>query len=248
MQRLGSPARRRVGVALLAVTLFVGTGGLAAASASHAAIQSATTPEAEGFVGITPTRVLDTRPPGARPICVAAAAPIGAGGQIDLPLTSPAPNRSFSIPSDAASVLLNVTVDSSATATSFITVWPTGEPRPLASANNATPGLVMPNSILVKLGNGSVSFYNFAGAVNLAVDLVGYTVPIGSGGAPGPQGPPGHRDQRATPEWPGLLVRLAPRLKRSSLRLLSSRFRLIPPQTSSPSRRVSLARGFSTQR
>jgi hypothetical protein len=133
-------------VVLLAVGLLVGTGGFAAAPASpsHAVVQPAATPQAEGFVGITPTRGLDTRPPGAGPVGVATAAPIGAGGQIDLPLTSPAPNRSFSIPADAVSVLLNVTVDSRATAASFITVWPTGEPRPMASANNANPGLVMP--------------------------------------------------------------------------------------------------------
>jgi len=49
----------------------------------------------------------------------------------------------------------------------------------------------MPNTVLVKLGGGSISFYNFAGAVNLAVDLVGYTVPIPTSGPQGPQGPQG---------------------------------------------------------
>src|SRR5262249_28528755 len=89
---------------------------------------------------------------------------------------------------------LNVTIDSNATAQSFITVWPTGAPRPLTSANNATPGLVMPNSILVPLGtDGQVSLYNFAGNVNLAVDLAGYTLPITSSGQTGPQGPTGPR-------------------------------------------------------
>src|SRR5207247_1754209 len=57
-----------------------------------------------------------------------------------------------------------------------------------------------------KLGGGSVSFYNAFGNVNVAVDLLGYTVPIsgqgpagltgpagpqGPAGAPGPSGPMG---------------------------------------------------------
>ena len=136
-------------------------------------------------------RILDTRPPGDGPIGLATPHPLGAGGQIDLPLTTPAPNRSFALPSAAESVLVTITIDGDASAPSFITAWPTGQPRPLASANNATPGLVMPNTVLVKLGGGSISFYNFAGAVNLAVDLVGYTVPIPTSGPEGPQGAPG---------------------------------------------------------
>jgi hypothetical protein len=99
-----------------------------------------------------------------------------------LPLTTPAPNRaSAPLPSDAVSAVLNITVDEDADAKSFITVWPTGEPRPLASANNAEPGLVTPNLTFARLGTGGqVSFYNFAGATNLAVDLVGYTTPLAS--------------------------------------------------------------------
>jgi hypothetical protein len=122
---------------------------------------------------------------------VAEPGPLAAGGQIDLPLTTPAVNRPFTIPSTAGSVLITITIDADATASSFITVWPTGQPRPLASADNAAPGLVMPNTVLVPLGGGAISFYNFAGAANLAVDLVGYTVPIPSSGAPGPAGAPG---------------------------------------------------------
>ena len=114
------------------------------------------------------------------PIGVTSAVKIGAGQQIDLPLTAPAPNRaSAPLPADAVSAVLNITVDQDADAKSFITGWPTREPRPFISANNAEPGLVTPNLTFAKLGaNGSVSFYNSAGATNLAVDLVGYTVPL----------------------------------------------------------------------
>ena len=188
-------ARHRAGALLLLVGAVAGALGLALlapGSAGRAASEpSAAAPAPEGFVAVDAVRILDTRPPGNGPIGVATAHPIGAGGQIDLPLTTPAPNRSFTVPSTAESVLVTITIDGDASAPSFITAWPTGQPRPLASANNATPGLVMPNTVLVKLGGGSISFYNFAGAVNLAVDLVGYTVPIPTSGPQGPQGPQG---------------------------------------------------------
>jgi hypothetical protein len=172
--------------------IALAAGGLVAAllvPTLNASSQSAVNPE--GFVGVSPTRVLDTRVP---PIGVAAAGPVGPGVTVDLPFTSPAPNRpSVPVPAGAVSVLLNVTVDFDATAESFITVWPTGIPRPTTSVINPKPGTVVSGSILVPLGaGGSVSFFNFAGNVNLIVDLAGYTMPLsGTGGAPGPQGPPG---------------------------------------------------------
>ncbi len=185
--------RHRGGVALLLVGALTGAIGLALAapgSAQRAASEPlAAAAPPEGFVGISPVRILDTRASG--PVGVLAAGPIAAGGQIDVPLTTPGPNRTFTVPADTGSVLVNITIDSDATAPSFITVWPTGQPRPLASANNATPGLVMPNTVLVKLGGGSISLFNFAGAVNVAADLVGYTVPVPSTGPAGPQGPAG---------------------------------------------------------
>jgi hypothetical protein len=197
LRPLGGVARHRFGVGLVAIGVLVGAGGLAvaapdAARPSSGAAVGAAEAAPEGFVGIDPVRVLDTRPPGNGPIGVAVAGPLTSGGEIDLPLTTPAPNRTFTVPANALSVMLNVTVDSDASAASFLTVWPTGTPRPFTSANNATPGVATPNSMLVKLGaDGSVSFFNFAGAVNVAVDLTGYTVPIPSGPAPGPAGPAG---------------------------------------------------------
>src|SRR6476620_2745202 len=184
--------RHRVVVGVIAGALLVGGAGLAAAapgrsgpSVSPAAVSPAADPE--GFVGVSPVRVLDTR---------AGDGPIGPGQEITLPLTTPAPNRlSAPVPANAVSVLVNITIDKNATADSFITVWPTGQVRPNSSANNATPGQVTPNSIVVPLGaGGAVSIYNFTGNVDIAVDLAGYTVPlVGSSiqGPPGPQGATG---------------------------------------------------------
>jgi hypothetical protein len=192
---LRSLVRHRGGAALLVVGAVVGAAGLAMAAPGPASPATgeplAAAPTPEGFIGINPVRILDTRPPGNGPVGVAVAGPLGTGGQIDLPLTTPAPNRTFTLPADTQSVLVTLTIDSDASAPSFVTAWPTGQPRPLASADNATPGLVMPNTVLVKLGGGSISLFNFAGAVNLAVDLVGYTVPVPTSGTPGAPGPIG---------------------------------------------------------
>jgi hypothetical protein len=81
------------------------------------------------------------------------------------------------VPAAATSVAINITIDVDATMKSFMTVWPTGEPRPLASANNAEPGLVATNSALIKVGQlGKISVYNLRGAVNVIIDVTGYFV------------------------------------------------------------------------
>src|SRR6476620_11851665 len=89
--------RHRVVVAVVAGALLVGAAGLAAAApgpsgsgASPAALSPAADPE--GFVGVSPVRVLDTRA-GDGPIGVPSAAPLGPGQTITLPLTTTAPNR-----------------------------------------------------------------------------------------------------------------------------------------------------------
>jgi hypothetical protein len=172
------------------VAILIAIPGASGAAPRLAA--AAVTPQ--GFVGVTPTRVLDTRAPA---VGVATPAPLGPSATVVLPLTTVAPNRSgIPVPSGATSVLLNVTVDADATASSFITVWPTGKPRPTTSVIDPKPGTVTSGSILVPLGTGGdVSIFNYAGLANVIVDLDGYTTPLGGGqGPPGPRGltgPPG---------------------------------------------------------
>jgi hypothetical protein len=150
------------------------------ARAITASAQAAATPD--GIIGVTPTRVLDTRVP----IGVAAAAPIGPGGTVNVPMTTAAPNRpGIPVPSNAKSVLLNVTVDHDATAVSFITVWPTGQARPNTSVTNPTPGTIVTGSILVPLGTGgSISVFNFAGNAQVIIDLAGYTTALSPSAGP----------------------------------------------------------------
>jgi serine protease len=71
-------------------------------------------------------------------------------------------------------VALNVTAVGPSAAT-WVTVWPTGEAKPLASNLNVPPGDVRPNLVIVKVGaGGKVSIDNAAGDVDLIVDVAGY--------------------------------------------------------------------------
>jgi hypothetical protein len=73
-----------------------------------------------------------------------------------------------------------VTVDQP-TGPGFLTVWPTGEGRPLASSHNFVPGLTVANLVLAKVGaGGQVSIFNSFGNTHVVVDVVGYF--SGSGG------------------------------------------------------------------
>jgi len=75
--------------------------------------------------------------------------PIGAGATTTLQVTG----RGGVPSTGVGSVALNVTV-TNPTAASFLTVWPTGTPQPTSSNLNYTPGLTVPNTVIVKVGDG----------------------------------------------------------------------------------------------
>ncbi len=73
---------------------------------------------------------------------------------------------------DKAAVL-NVTVTNAAGA-AFVTVYPCGGSRPLASNLNVTAGATVANVAIAKLGTGGkVCIYNEGGALDLVVDVTG---------------------------------------------------------------------------
>jgi hypothetical protein len=121
-------------------------------------------------VTITPFRLVDTRP--------APDGPVGGSAQ---PF-GPGETRTYgaagvgTVPADATGVVLNTTaVD--ATADSFLTLWPAGAPRPLASTLNPFPGRITFNAATVDLNaTGQFSVYNLAGTVNVVIDVTGYLV------------------------------------------------------------------------
>jgi uncharacterized protein (DUF1501 family) len=116
------------------------------------------------FVSMNPLRMFDTRD--------------GSGGRlgpINAGETWPFAIRGqFGVPADAVAVAINLTaVD--ATMGTYVTAWPGGQMRPLASTLNPVPGLAVPNLAIVRLGSaGDVNFYNNSGTVNLLADVVGY--------------------------------------------------------------------------
>jgi hypothetical protein len=60
-------------------------------------------------------------------------------------------------------------------APSFLTVWPDGSTRPLASDLNYLAGLTVPNLVVVKLGaNGAIDLFNAFGTTDVVVDVVGW--------------------------------------------------------------------------
>jgi hypothetical protein len=149
-----------------AVAVAIGGGGLAIAHAATADQPAAL------FHAISPVRVFDTRE-GTGGVSKAV---LGADSQIDVVVGGiPA------VPANATSVVLNVTVVDG-TASSFLTVWPTGATRSTVSSLNWDSAKAIPNAVTVALGTGGkVSFYNHVGTVNVLADVAGYYTGAGLG-------------------------------------------------------------------
>ena len=115
------------------------------------------------YTPVPPHRLLDTRG--------GAGIPVGPGSFINVQVTGaggvPAPGVS--------AAAMNVTVDSP-TSAGYLTVWPTGSTRPLASNLNFIPGQNVPNMAIVKTGNlGQVSVFNSGpGTVHVIIDVGGW--------------------------------------------------------------------------
>lgn len=128
-------------------------------------------PSTDGFVPLIPARLMETRPnlstidgAGRRSI------PLGPQERFDLPVAG----RGGVPLAGVDSVVLNVTA-TNPTAPSFVTVWPTGADRPVASNLNVTPGVTAPNLVIAKIGTGgSVSIFNLAGTTDIVADVEGY--------------------------------------------------------------------------
>jgi hypothetical protein len=163
--RAGSHARLIAGIVGAAVVL-TGGGTLAATGQSRpqAATSGVTMDQAEAFVGVTPTRVLDTR-------------------QIGSTKFGPGETRTLSfgahVPPEATSVALALVSPQGATALGYFTMWPSGQPRPETSVLNPVPSYDLATSALLRLGSGQgINIYNAFGQSDIVVDLLGYFVPL----------------------------------------------------------------------
>jgi len=111
---------------------------------------------------LTPARLLDTRDAGG--------APVGPGGTLSLQVTG----RGGVPASGVSAVVMNLTAVSP-TAGTYVTAWPAGQARPLASNVNVVAGQTAPNLVTVAVGaGGKVNLYNLAGAVHLVADVAGW--------------------------------------------------------------------------
>ena len=121
---------------------------LAIADTSDSILDSAVFLESSGVTStpktryspLAPERVLDTR----------GGAKIPAGGSINLPIAG-----QFGVPADAVSVALNVTA-TQADDNGFLTVYPNGQPLPVASNVNYTTGADVPNLVVATARHGRV--------------------------------------------------------------------------------------------
>ncbi|QUQ62642.1 hypothetical protein [Kutzneria sp. CA-103260] len=125
------------------------------------------------FSTLSPTRLLDTRD---------GIGGISPGGTLPLQVTG----RNSVPPSGVTAVQLNVTV-TNPSASSFLSVFPSGAARPNVSNLNFTAGATIANSVIVPVGpDGKIDLYNNVGWVDVVVDISGYY----TGNPPGtvPQG------------------------------------------------------------
>ena len=91
---------------------------------------------------------------------------LAAGGTLKVQVTGQG-----GVPAGATAVVANVTV-TGATAQSFLTAYPDGTARPLASNLTSSPDQTVPNLVTVPLSSsGALDLYNAAGTVNALVDV-----------------------------------------------------------------------------
>jgi len=128
------------------------------------------------FYPLTPCRIADTRsssfPQGLGP-------PFLTGHtQRDFPILNA---TSCGIPSTAKAYSLNFSVVPHG-GLGYLTVWPTGQTRPLVSTLNDVPGTIIANAAIVPAGtSGDVSVYP-SNDTDLIIDINGYFAPPGTGG------------------------------------------------------------------
>ncbi len=128
-------------------------------------------PAEPGFAGLTPVRLMDTRPAGSTADTLfAGTGRLGQSSRVELRVLG----RGNVPAAGVGAVALNVTaVDPSDQ--SYLTVWPTGGEPPNASNLNFTAGQTVPNMVIVAVGDrGSVSVFNASGATDVLVDVLGW--------------------------------------------------------------------------
>jgi len=132
-------------------------------------------PVGADYASLVPARVLDTRADPAATIDgeYEGIGQSGVGVTTELTVVGRGGVRA-----DAAAVVLNVT-SVGAVSAGFVTVWPCGATRPIASNLNFTAGTTVPNAVVAKIGaDGKVCIFT-SNSTHLVVDVNGY-FPVGA--------------------------------------------------------------------
>ncbi|MCU1360584.1 MAG: hypothetical protein JWN99_1873 [Ilumatobacteraceae bacterium] len=163
------------------VVAKVGTGGnvclFSSKSTDLVADLQGYAPASSPYIAAVPERLLDTRTDAGGQIGYSGAKPI-AGQTIELKVTGAGKTAA---PGDAGAVLLNITATEN-TGGGFVTVFPCGSARPLASNLNLT-GVDTPNLVAAKVGDGGRVCIYTSGATHLVADIEGFfpdTMLVGS--------------------------------------------------------------------
>ncbi len=151
-------------IAMVASTVTIGVitpGSITVAACDAPAPTGAVGADAQpsGFHSVAPVRLVDTRESGAV---------VGAGCTLVLDL-----NRSAAVPAAADSLALNVTAVAAAVR-GFVTVYPCGSPRPMASSVNPRKFDATPNSVLVQVDDTRRICLFTNTATHLVVDMTGW--------------------------------------------------------------------------
>ncbi len=153
--------RRLARVSTVAAVLCLSLCVVAPAAVVHAAPAGAS-----AYVPVSPYRILDTR------AALGFQRRLNIGETFTLALTG--------VPPGSSAVVLNMTVDASADG-GFVTIYPTGVTRPLASSINVDgPGQTIANLVTVPIGTGnSVDIFSQM-STDLIADVQGYYTPAAS--------------------------------------------------------------------
>ena len=121
--------------------------------------------QAQQFVAATPCRLIDTRLTGG---------PIPGGTYRNFPIPQ---EGGCNIPDTAAAYSLNVSVVPQGQL-GYLTIWPTGEGRPVVATLNSLDGRIKADAAIVPAGaNGAVSVY-VTNTTNVILDINGYFAPV----------------------------------------------------------------------
>jgi subtilisin family serine protease len=134
-----------------------------------------------GYHSLTPFRTCDSRSSTTTPANQCKGKTLRAGGTVNVQITG------GPVPAGTRAVVVNVTAVNHTNGGTYVSAFPAGVARPLASNINLGTSGVATNLAIVRLSaGGAITLFNAAGSVDVIVDVEGYfATPTGSGIVPG---------------------------------------------------------------